>query len=248
MFVQTPGRIKGLSGLGLARVRSRTRIAVLITISLLVVLLGASAADARRKLVALTFDGGPSGYTPKIDRILQRKHVRSTFFWVGSRIDGWERMVKRASRQGHEIANHSWFHDDLTGLPAGAIRHQLARTNRLIARLTGKRPRIFRPPYGAVNPKVRRVAGDLRMRTVTWDVDSVDWTSPGCEQIVAKVRREVRPRAIVLLHDGGGNRTQTVCALPRIIHDLRARGYRFATVSKVLRKKRRGEVSSLCCV
>jgi peptidoglycan-N-acetylglucosamine deacetylase len=235
-------------GLGLARVRSRTRIAVLITISLLVVLLGANSADARRKLVALTFDGGPSGYTPKIDRILQRKRVRSTFFWVGSRIDGWERMVKRASRQGHEIANHSWFHDDLTGLPAGAIRHQLARTNRLIARLTGKRPRIFRPPYGAVNPKVRRVAGDLRMRTVTWDVDSVDWTSPGCEQIVAKVRREVRPRAIVLLHDGGGNRTQTVCALPRIIHDLRARGYRFATVSKVLRKKRRGEVSSLCCV
>jgi peptidoglycan-N-acetylglucosamine deacetylase len=220
-------------------VRHPTRIAVLITISLLVVLLGAGAADARRKLVALTFDGGPSGYTPKIDRILQRKQVRSTFFWVGSRIDGWERMVKRASRQGHEIANHSWLHNDLTGLPADAIRHQLARTNRLIAHLTGKRPRIFRPPYGAVNSKVRRVAADLRMRTVTWDVDSIDWTSPGCEEIAAKVRREVRPRAIVLLHDGGGNRTQTLCALPRIIHDLRVRGYRFGTVSKVLRKKRR---------
>jgi peptidoglycan/xylan/chitin deacetylase (PgdA/CDA1 family) len=217
---------------------------VLITISLLVVLLGASAADARRKLVALTFDGGPSGYTPKIDRILQRKHVRSTFFWVGSRIDGWERMVKRASRQGHEIANHSWLHDDLTGLPASAIRRQLTRTNRLIARLTGKRPRIFRPPYGAVNSKVRRVAAGLRMRTVTWDVDSIDWMSPGCEQIAAKVRREVRPAAIVLLHDGGGDRTQTLCALPRIIHDLRTRGYRFATVSQVLRKKRRGKAST----
>lgn len=213
---------------------------MLITISLLVVLLAASAADARRKLVALTFDGGPSGYTPKIDRILQQKHVRSTFFWVGSRIDGWEGVVKRASRQGHEIGNHSWFHDDLTELPADAIRHQLARTNRLIARLTGKRPRVFRPPYGAVNSKVRRAAADLRMRTVTWDVDSIDWTRPGCKEIAAKVRREVRQRAIVLLHDGGGNRTQTLCALPRIIHDLRARGYHFATVSQVLRKKRRG--------
>jgi peptidoglycan/xylan/chitin deacetylase (PgdA/CDA1 family) len=211
-----------------------------ITISLLVVLVGATAADARRKLVALTFDGGPSGFTPEIDRILQRKHVRASFFWVGSRIDGFERVVKRVDRQGHEIANHSWLHDDLTGLPAGAIRSQLARTNRLIARLTGERPEVFRPPYGAVNSKVRRVAAGLGMRTVTWDVDSIDWTSPGCDEIAAKVRREVRHRSIVLLHDGGGNRTQTVCALPRIIRDLRNRGYRFVTVSKALRKKRHG--------
>jgi peptidoglycan-N-acetylglucosamine deacetylase len=212
-----------------------------IIIWLLVGLLGATAADARRKLVALTFDGGPSAFTPQIDRILQRKHVRSTFFWVGSRIDGFERVVKRVSRQGHEIANHSWFHDDLTVLPAVEIRRQLARTNRLIARLTGKRPKVFRPPYGAVNAEVRRVAAELRMRTVTWDVDSIDWTSPGCELIATKVRREVRHRSIVLLHDGGGNRTQTVCALPRVIHDLRVRGYRFATVTQVLRKKRRGK-------
>jgi peptidoglycan-N-acetylglucosamine deacetylase len=220
-------------------VRRTTRIAALVIISLLVTLIGATAVDARTKLVALTFDGGPSGFTPKIDRILQRKHVRATFFWVGSRIDGFERVVKRVARQGHEIANHSWFHDDLTALPAGDIRSQLARTNRLIARLTGDRPNVFRPPYGAVNPQVRRVAADLGMRTVTWDVDSVDWTSPGCERIAAKVRDEVRHRSTVLLHDGGGDRAQTVCALPRIIHDLRARGYRFATVSQVLRKKRR---------
>jgi peptidoglycan-N-acetylglucosamine deacetylase len=219
-------------------VRRTTRIAVVITISVLVGLIGATAGDARQKLVALTFDGGPSGFTPKIDRILQRKHVRASFFWVGSRIDGWERVVKRVDRQGHEIANHSWFHDDLTGLPGAAVHSQLSRTSRLIRRLTGERPTLFRPPYGAVNAQVRRVAAELGMRTVIWDVDSVDWTSPGCEQIAAKVRREVRHRSIVLLHDGGGNRTQTVCALPRIIRDLRARGYRFATVSEVLRKKR----------
>jgi peptidoglycan/xylan/chitin deacetylase (PgdA/CDA1 family) len=216
-----------------------------VAISLLVGLIGAGSADARKKVVALTFDGGPSGYTRQIDRILQRKHVRATFFWVGSRVDGWEKVVKRVDRQGHEIANHSWFHDDLTMLPASAVRGQLARTNRLIARLTGERPTLFRPPYGAVNAQVRQVAAELRMRTVIWDVDSVDWTSPGCEQIAAKVRREVRHRSIVLLHDGGGNRTQTVCALPRLIRDLRARGYRFATVSEVLRKKARRQAMIL---
>jgi peptidoglycan/xylan/chitin deacetylase (PgdA/CDA1 family) len=214
-----------------------------VAIVLLIGLAGATGADARQKVVALTFDGGPSGFTPKIDRILQRKQVQASFFWVGSRIGGWEKVVKRVSRQGHEIANHSWLHDDLTMLPASAVRSQLARTNRLIARLTGNRPKVFRPPYGAVNAQVRRVAADLGMRTVIWDVDSVDWTSPGCETIAAKVRREVHHRSIVLLHDGGGNRTQTVCALPRIIHDLRARGYRFATVSEVLRKKRVSRVS-----
>jgi peptidoglycan/xylan/chitin deacetylase (PgdA/CDA1 family) len=195
-------------------------------------------AARKKKLVALTFDGGPSGYTPKIDRILQRKHVRASFFWVGSRIDGWGKVVRRVARQGHEIANHSWFHDDLTGLPADEVRSQLARTNRRISRLTGERPRLFRPPYGAVNEQVREVAANLGMRTVLWDADSLDWTSPGCKQIAALVRQRVHHRSIVLLHDGGGDRRQTVCALPRIVRDLRERGYGFVTVSKLLRKRR----------
>lgn len=192
---------------------------------------------ARKKLVALTFDGGPSGFTSRIDRILQRKHVRASFFWVGSRIAGHERVVRRVARQGHEIANHSWFHDDLTGLPADEVRRQLARTNRLLSRLTDERPRVFRPPYGAVNDQVREIAAGLRMRTVLWDVDSLDWTGPGCERIAARIREMVRHRSIVLMHDGGGDRTQTVCALPRIVRDLRSRGFRFLTVSKLLRKK-----------
>ena len=195
-------------------------------------------AASKKKLVALTFDGGPSGYTPKIDRILQRKRVPSTFFWVGSRIEGWGKVVRRVARQGHEIANHSWFHEDLTGLPADEVRGQLARTSRRLSRLTGERPRLFRPPYGAVNEEVREIAADLGMRTVLWDADSLDWTSPGCERISALVRERVHHRSIVLLHDGGGDRRQTVCALPRVIRDLRSRGYRFVTVSELLRKRR----------
>jgi peptidoglycan-N-acetylglucosamine deacetylase len=215
----------------------RRHLALILGLALLIGLTGAAPASARTKTVALTFDGGPSAYTPKIDRILERKHVRASFFWVGSRISGWGRVVRRVSRQGHEIANHSWFHEDLTALSAEEVRGQLARTNRRLARLTGERPTLFRPPYGAVNGEVRRVAAGLGLRTVIWDADSLDWTSPGCEEIVRLVVSRVRRRSIVLLHDGGGDRRQTVCALPRIIRELRSRGYRFVTVSKVLKKR-----------
>jgi peptidoglycan-N-acetylglucosamine deacetylase len=215
----------------------RLRVAHIIGISLLLAAAGTSSASARQKPVALTFDGGPSGYTPKIERILQRKHVRATFFWVGSRTFGWEKVVRRISDEGHEIANHSWFHDDLTTLSADAVRRDLTRTNRRLIRLTGERPAIFRPPYGAINPQIRQIAADLDLRTVTWDADSLDWTSPGCEEIVRVVMTRVRPGAIVLLHDGGGNRRQTVCALPRIIRKLRGRGYRFVTTSKAVKKR-----------
>jgi peptidoglycan-N-acetylglucosamine deacetylase len=223
--------------------RRRGWLALVLAISLLVGLAGPADTGAKArprakpKPVALTFDGGPSGYTPKIARILKRKHATATFFWVGSRTFGWEKVVRRVSDRGHEIANHSWFHDDLTMFSADAVRRDLARTNRRLARLTGERPTIFRPPYGAVNQQVRQVASDLGLRTVIWDADSLDWTGPGCEQIVRLVLDRVHPGAIVLLHDGGGNRTQTVCALPKIIRKLRARNYRFVTVSKALKKR-----------
>jgi peptidoglycan/xylan/chitin deacetylase (PgdA/CDA1 family) len=224
-------------------VYSRRRLALTLGLVLLVGLTGAAPSSARTKTVALTFDGGPSGYTPKIDRILQRKHVRATFFWVGSRISGWGRVVRRVSRQGHEIANHSWFHENLTALSAEEVRGQLGRTNRRLVRLTGERPTLFRPPYGAVNEEVRRVAAGLGLRTVTWDADSLDWTRPGCEEIVRLVAERVRPGSIVLLHDGGGDRGQTVCALPGIIRNLRSRNYRFVTTSKALKKRSARTVS-----
>lgn len=216
---------------------SRRHLALTLGLALLIGLTGAAPSSARTKTVALTFDGGPSGYTPKIDRILQRKHVRATFFWVGSRISGWGRVVRRVSRQRHEIANHSWFHEDLTALSAEEVRGQLARTNRRLVRLTGERPALFRPPYGAVNEEVRRVAAGLGLRTVIWDADSLDWTSPGCEEIVRLVAERVRPGSVVLLHDGGGDRRQTVCALPGIIRNLRSRHYRFVTTTKALKKR-----------
>jgi peptidoglycan/xylan/chitin deacetylase (PgdA/CDA1 family) len=216
--------------------KGHSRLALLILISLLVAPTVPAGAGAKAKRVALTFDGGPSGYTPKIERILQRKHVTATFFWVGSRTFGWEKVVRRVSDKGHEIANHSWFHDDLTKLSPDAVRRDLARTNRRFTHLTGERPAIFRPPYGAVNKQVRRVAAGLGLRTVLWDADSIDWMSE-CREILRRVTDRVHPGATVLLHDGGGNRSATVCALPRIIRELRSRNYSFVTNSKLLEKR-----------
>ena len=213
----------------------RRRLALVIALSLLAGLTGPAASSAPAKTVALTFDGGPSGYTPKIERILQRKGgIKATFFWVGSRISGYEKVVRRVNRRGHEIANHSWTHPHLTRLSAGAIHSQLARTNRRLTRLTGERPTLFRPPYGDVNRRVRRIARGLGLRTVLWGADSIDWMSD-CREIVRRVAARVRNRTSVLLHDGGGNRTATVCARPRIIRNLRSRGYRFVTVSELPR-------------
>ncbi|MGH2955797.1 MAG: polysaccharide deacetylase family protein [Solirubrobacterales bacterium] len=210
------------------------RIATVLGIGALLALAAPGSAGAGQKRVALTFDGGPSGYTPKIERILRRRHVQATFFWVGSRVSGHERVVRRVSRRGHQVANHSWLHVDLTQLPAGEVHDQLSRTSRRLRRLTGERPKLFRPPFGTVNQMVRRVARGLGMRTVLWDADSIDWMSE-CREIVRRVGARVRPGSTVLLHDGGGNRRPTVCALPRIIRDLRSRGYRFVTVSALRR-------------
>jgi peptidoglycan-N-acetylglucosamine deacetylase len=215
--------------------RRQPRSALVLVVSLLVGVTCPTAASAPAKTVALTFDGGPSGYTPKIERILQRKGgIKATFFWVGSRIAGYEKVVRRVDRRGHEIANHTWTHPHLTRLSTGAIHSQLARTNRRLTRLTGERPTLFRPPYGDVNRKVRRIARRLGLRTVLWGADSIDWMSD-CQAIVRRVAARVRNRTTVLLHDGGGNRTATVCALPRIIRNLRSRGYRFVTVSELPR-------------
>jgi peptidoglycan-N-acetylglucosamine deacetylase len=213
----------------------RRRLALVIALSLLAGLTGLAASSAPAKTVALTFDGGPSGFTPKIEHILQRKGgIKATFFWVGSRISGYEKVVRRVNRRGHEIANHSWTHTHLTRLSAGAIHSQLARTNRRLTQLTGERPTLFRPPYGDLNRRVRRIARGLGLRTVLWGADSIDWMSD-CREIVRRVAARVRNRTSVLLHDGGGNRTATVCALPRIIRNLRSRGYRFVTVSELPR-------------
>ena len=181
--------------------------------------------STHRKRIALTFDDGPSPYTPEILSILERKHAKATFFELGFQVSSASRAVLKA---GQELANHSYRHESYPS------RSSMTATNGRIRAVSGFTPCLFRPPGGAYNSRVLGDARSLGMTTVLWNVDPRDWSNPGAGAIYSRVVSATRPGAIVVMHDGGGNRSQTVAALPDIIRELRDRGYRMVTVSRLL--------------
>jgi peptidoglycan/xylan/chitin deacetylase (PgdA/CDA1 family) len=181
-----------------------------------------------RKVVALTFDDGPSDYTDDFLRMLREKAVPGTFFEVGQAMPGHQEAMRQILAQGGEIGDHTVDHVEYPGYG------QIAGAAQRIEAYTHFKPCLFRPPGGAANDGVVATAGGLGMRTVTWDVDPRDWSTPGTGAIYANVVGHAQPGSIVLMHDGGGPRGETLAALPRIIDALRARGYRFATVTELL--------------
>ena len=181
-----------------------------------------------RRVVALTFDDGPSEYTPAFLDVLREKHVEGTFFEIGQEMPGREDIMRRILREGSEIGNHTMHHVELPGYS------ELAEDSALVESSTHFKPCLFRPPGGAVDSAVISTAAELGMRTITWDVDPADWTNPGSGAVYSRVVEATGPGSIVLMHDGGGDRGGTLAALPEIIDTLRARGYRFATVSRLL--------------
>lgn len=194
---------------------------------------GGRAAKVRhgprdRRLLALTFDDGPGSWTADFLDVLRRKRVHATFFVIGQEVPGREEVLRRALREGHEIGNHSMHHEQLPDLGA------LEATSALIRAATRFRPCLFRPPGGVVNASLVSAAGAAGMATVLWDVDPADWTRPGAGAIHDRVVGAARPGSIVVLHDGGGDRSETLAALPRIVDTLRGRGYRLVTVSRLL--------------
>ncbi len=180
-----------------------------------------------RKRIALTFDDGPGPLTARFVRVLDRMNASATFFVVGEEVRGRSRVMRRLLAEGNELGNHTTHHSF-----RGAA--DLKRTQRLIENATGFRPCLFRPPGGHVSRHVVNTANDLEMTTVKWDVDPRDWSTPGADTIRARVLGAARPGSIAVLHDGGGNRSGTLAALPGIIHRLRARGYELVTATEIL--------------
>jgi peptidoglycan-N-acetylglucosamine deacetylase len=185
--------------------------------------------------IALTFDDGPNPYyTPQVLAVLQQFGVKATFFDVGYLVADYPNIVRQEYHQGNIVANHSWSHPVLTYFSAQGIKSQLTSTTNIIQATIGVRPSFFRPPYGAINNTVLAQARNLHYTTVMWDGSAEDWNLPGVNVIVSKTLYYARNGAILLLHDGGGNRAETVAALPIIINDLKSRGFRFVTIQQLV--------------
>lgn len=182
--------------------------------------------------VALTFDDGPSDFTPRILEILARQRVPATFFVIGKQAQAHPGTLRDIRRAGHELANHTFTHSNLTTLSNAGIADELRRTGDVLRDRVGVSPKLARPPQGATSIRVRSVIHGRGMKHVLWTIDPLDWSRPGADQIRSRVLNAADGNEIVLMHDGGPTeRSQTVAALDGIINGLRARGYGFLTVS-----------------
>ncbi|MFJ2866497.1 polysaccharide deacetylase family protein [Kitasatospora sp. NPDC087314] len=184
--------------------------------------------DPGRRAVALTIDDGPDPrYTPTVLALLQQHGIRATFFLIGENAVEHPALVREIADHGHHIANHTWTHPDLRHMSEGQVRDELERTSDLLHRTTGRQPTWFRSPGGDWPAVTLKVSAELGMRPMCWSVDPRDWARPGTSAITERVLKNVRPGSIVLNHDGGGDRSQTVAALKAYLPVLLDSGYLF---------------------
>lgn len=184
--------------------------------------------------VALTFDDGPHPrWTPLVLDALDKHAARATFFVLGVNAKRWPELVSRAAAAGHEIACHTYGHPHLTRLSDQAIERELGRFAQVVLPLTTDPPVWLRPPYGSVDGRVRRVVGRLGYRVALWDVDTNDWRKPSAQTIASRILAGARNGKVILMHDGGGDRSRTVEALRIALPKLVERGVRLVTLSQL---------------
>ncbi len=191
--------------------------------------------NTEEKVIALTFDDGPHvTYTPQVLDLLQQYEAKATFFVIGERAEKYPELISQIGEAGHEIANHTYTHP-LSITPA-KLREELKKTNDIIHSITGVYPIFYRPVAGTYNDRIINTAIEEGYRVVmwSWHLDTEDWKTPGVKKIVNKVLKGTTPGDIVLFHDAGGDRTQTVKALEEILPKLKKQGYRFVTISELI--------------
>jgi peptidoglycan/xylan/chitin deacetylase (PgdA/CDA1 family) len=187
-----------------------------------------------RKVFALTFDDGPQLHTTaQILDILKKNQVKGTFFIIGRNLKAYPQVGQRIVAEGHAIANHTWSHRYQKFSGAGAAR-EIDDTTALIYKITGMRTDLFRPPGGFLHNGPAGYAKGKNYAVVMWSADSNDWKRLSVHSLVNNIVNQAGPGGIALMHDGGGDRSATVKALPYIIANLKKRGYEFVTVPELL--------------
>ncbi|WP_432174011.1 polysaccharide deacetylase family protein [Streptomyces sp. Tue6028] len=178
-----------------------------------------------RRMV-LTFDDGPDPrYTPHILSTLREYDVRAMFFVCGEMAVDNKDLLREMADDGHIVGNHTWTHPQLTELSRSAIRREIERTCEVIDDAYGEPPTWFRAPYGAWNRNIFKIGAELGMEPLAWTVDSLDWTTPGTRTIVDRVEEGAAPGVVILSHDAGGDRSQSVRALREYLPQLLDSGY-----------------------
>ncbi len=193
-----------------------------------------SQGVGRHRMIALTFDDGPSPYTPQIVNILVKEHVPATFFIVGQQLNDFADGLRDELRHGFVIGDHTENHAWLTHYSAAFQYAQLHDVAVRMEHLGAPAPTLFRPPYGVYDSTTLSFLKQMHMLMVLWSIDPGDWRRPGTGAIVSNVLANAQSGRIVELHDGGGDRTQTIAALPEIISGLRRRGYQLVTVPQLV--------------
>lgn len=187
------------------------------------------------KVVAITFDDGPhTKHTAEILDLLSEYNAKATFFVVGENVEKKRDLLLRQYNEGHEIANHTYTHPLKTTVPK--LEVEIKKTNDLIYSITGYSPELFRPVEGYYTDSMIQnlVKNGYKVVMWSWHMDTEDWKNPGVNQIVKTVINGTKPGNIILFHDGGGNRSQTVKALEKILPELQKQGYKFVTISELI--------------
>lgn len=192
--------------------------------------------STNRKIIALTFDDGPWNTTPQVLEILRANQISATFFMVGRHLQAYPQIAKQVVAEGHAVGNHTWNHRYGKYSPAAAAA-EIQRTNDLLYQVTEARTTLFRPPAGILNNGLAGYAQSQKGTVIMWSNDSLDWRSPSPQTIMNNVLRNAQTGGIVLLHDGGGDRSRTIAALPGIIRELKKQGYEFVTIPQLLEIK-----------
>ena len=183
--------------------------------------------------VALTFDDGPSSkLTPKLLDLLATHHIKATFFLIGENAAEYPEIVAREAREGHEVANHSWSHPNFGKMSDDGVRSQLRKTDEAIRTAMGKSPTLMRPPYGSITSRQKKwINQEFGYKVVLWDVDPLDWRRPGPNVVCNRIVKNTRAGSIVLAHD---IHPGTIDAMPCVLKELEAKGYKFVTVSELI--------------
>lgn len=195
--------------------------------------------------LALTYDDGPNDpHTLRLLEVLAKHDVRAAFFLIGRYVQQRPQIAREVAQAGHALGNHTFTHPNLIFCSEMQTRIQLAECTRAIEDATSQSPKLFRPPFGGRRPSTLRIAHELGLAPVMWNVTGWDWDATSSEAVETKISKQVRGGDVILLHDGshrqlGMDRAHTVAATDRLLARYKAEGYQFMTIPEMLAQGRR---------